>query len=79
MEMEALTGADESVARHRPVMLIELIKTDSEALHQWLERHDYVVFKIGINFLAVHKSDHILPHLNQQMTRNNFPQFTSQE
>jgi len=79
MEMEALTGADESVARHRPVMLIELIKTDSKALHQWLERHDYVVFKIGINFLAVHKSDHILPHLNQQMTRNNFPQFTSQE
>jgi len=70
MEMEALTGADESIARHRPVMLIELIKTDTKALHQWLECHDYVVFKTGINFLAVHKSDRILPHLNQQFSRN---------
>lgn len=78
MEMEALKGADGSIARHRPVMLIELIKTDPEALHQWLERHGYTVFKIGINFLAVHKSDHILPHLNQQITRNNI-QFGSQE
>jgi len=66
MEMEVLTGADEAIVQHRPVILIELIKTDSEALHKWLERHDYVVFKIGINFLAVHKSDHILPHLNQK-------------
>jgi hypothetical protein len=51
-------------------MLIELIKTDTKALHQRLERHDYVVFKTGINFLAVHKSDRILPHLNQQFFRN---------
>jgi Methyltransferase FkbM domain len=66
MEMEALAGAAESIAQHRPAMLIESIKSDAEALQKWLKQHDYVIFRIGINILAVHKEDLILPHFRQR-------------
>ena len=66
MEMEALAGAVESIARHRPAMLIESIKSDAEGLQKWLKQHDYIIFKIDINILAVHKEDRILPHFRQR-------------
>ena len=63
MEMEALTGAAESIAQSKPAMLIESIKTDAAALREWLAARDYATFPVGINILAVHKSDPILPHI----------------
>jgi FkbM family methyltransferase len=63
MEMEALTGAAESIAQSKPAMLIESIKTDAAALREWLTTRDYTTFPVGINILAVHKSDPILPHI----------------
>jgi FkbM family methyltransferase len=66
MEMEALAGAVESIAQHRPAMLIESIKSDAEALQKWLKQHDYIIFKVGINILAAHKEDRILPHFRQR-------------
>jgi FkbM family methyltransferase len=63
MEMEALTGAAESIAQSKPAMLIESIKTDAAALRDWLTARDYTTFPVGINILAVHKSDPILPHI----------------
>jgi len=66
MEMEALAGAVESIAQHRPAMLIESIKSDADALQKWLKQHDYIIFKIDINILAVHKEDRILPHFRQR-------------
>jgi len=61
MEMETLAGATESVARHRPVILVESIKADAAMLHAWLASRDYAVMKAGINFFAIHASDPILP------------------
>jgi FkbM family methyltransferase len=65
MEMEALAGAAASVERHRPVMLIESIKTDRAALHDWLMKRNYMAFDIAINVLAVHQSDPTLSHVNK--------------
>jgi FkbM family methyltransferase len=63
MEMDALAGAAEAVARHRPALLVESIKTDAATLREWLTARDYAIFGAGINLLAVHKSDPILPHV----------------
>jgi FkbM family methyltransferase len=57
MELEALAGAEESIARHRPAMLVESIKTNAPALRAWLATHGYMLYEVGINFLAIHASD----------------------
>lgn len=57
MELEALAGAEDTLARCRPVMMIEKIKTDEAALRSVIDRHGYRVFPMGINLLAVHGSD----------------------
>ena len=63
MEMEALSGAAESIARSKPALLVESIKINPTTLREWLVARDYIIFQAGINFLAVHRSDPILPHV----------------
>ena len=63
MELDALAGAAESVAQHHPVVLVESIKASATALREWLTARDYKIFEAGINLLAVHRSDPILPHM----------------
>jgi FkbM family methyltransferase len=57
MELEALEGARQSIARHKPVLLIESIKVDSAELKRTLLAAGYRIFPSGINILAVHESD----------------------
>ncbi len=57
MELEALAGGRATIARHKPVMLIESIKTDKAALLKFLEEHGYQTLPMGINVLAVHSTD----------------------
>jgi FkbM family methyltransferase len=63
MEMEALSGAAESIARSKPALLVESIKTNTTTLREWLGARDYQIFHVGMNFLAVHNSDPIRPHI----------------
>jgi FkbM family methyltransferase len=63
MEMEALSGAAESIARSKPALLVESIKTNTTTLREWLGARDYQIFHVGMNFLAVHSSDPIRPHI----------------
>jgi Methyltransferase FkbM domain len=63
MEMEALSGAAESIARSKPALLVESIKINTTTLREWLVARDYKIFQVGINFLVVHTSDPILPHV----------------
>jgi FkbM family methyltransferase len=63
MEMEALTGAAQSIAYNKPTLLIEAIKSDATTLREWLISREYKVFSVGINVLAVHASDSILSHI----------------
>ena len=57
MEIEVLDGAEQSIEKHKPMMLIETIKSEKDDLIAFLEGHDYRVFPIGINALAIHQSD----------------------
>jgi FkbM family methyltransferase len=57
MELEVLDGAQESIEKFKPQMLIEVIKTDRDALLARLAALGYRHYPVGINILAVHQSD----------------------
>ncbi len=63
MELEAIQGAEASLTRSRPVLIVESIKTDKAKLRAALERHGYRVFEMGLNLLALHESDKTLTHV----------------
>lgn len=65
MELEVLAGAAQSIAKNKPVLLIETIKADAAKLGEWLVAWDYKVFHVGINALAVHAADPVLRHITQ--------------
>jgi hypothetical protein len=57
MEMNVLAGAATLIGKHRPMLIVEHIKTDAGQLRQWLEALDYRVLVSGINFVAIHIGD----------------------
>jgi FkbM family methyltransferase len=65
MEMEALRGAEKSIAALKPQLVIEKIKTNEAELQSFLAGHGYRTFPLGINLLAMHESDPTV----QQMTQ----------
>ncbi|GAB6141371.1 hypothetical protein JCM14076_21000 [Methylosoma difficile] len=62
MEQEVLLGGQGLLVQHRPILVIETIKSDRNILMAFVEALGYRVFDIGINMLAVHETD---PALNQ--------------
>ena len=63
MEMEALAGAENSINEHRPLLMIERIKSNESEIRQFLEKFHYQLFLFGINLIAVHKDDPVLKHI----------------
>jgi len=59
MEMEALIGAKETLDKCKPVVLIEKIKSDPEDISSFLTASGYRLITVGLNYLAIHKSDPI--------------------
>ncbi|MBV8660048.1 MAG: FkbM family methyltransferase [Burkholderiales bacterium] len=57
MEMEALAGCAETIARTKPQILIENLKTNAEELNSFLLQHQYRLYPLGMNTLATHESD----------------------
>jgi FkbM family methyltransferase len=59
MEIEVLRGAKETLARCKPVLLTEVIKSDQQALVALLQSAGYHVIteNMGINLMAFHESD----------------------
>jgi FkbM family methyltransferase len=64
MELDVLEGARETNLRCKPVMVIEIIKTDAAAVNALLQEWGYQIFPLGINILAVHESDPTLSMLS---------------
>lgn len=62
MEMDALKGAEESLNRFKPQLLIEKIKSNETDIQNFVVNLGYKVFPLGINLLAIHESD---PTANQ--------------
>ena len=57
MEVEALRGADESIKRFHPILLVEKIKSNEEEILDILKLHRYKIYYLGINLLAIHEFD----------------------
>ena len=57
MEMDALMGAEKSITQFKPQLLIEKIKSNEDDIRQFIEKRGYQLFPLGINLLAVHKTD----------------------
>lgn len=57
MENEALAGARETIARCRPIILVEYMKSDAAVLTASLQMSGYNCHPIGINLLAIPKGD----------------------
>jgi FkbM family methyltransferase len=62
MELEVLEGASDLIEKHKPIMLLEWMKSPKAQLRQTLEGFGYQLRERGINFLAIHSSDKTLEH-----------------
>lgn len=63
MEMDVLRGAADILARCKPVLIVEWIKSGKAALEQFLADYGYVIYAVGMNIIAVHENDKTLKHL----------------
>ena len=63
MELEALAGAAETIARSHPIFLVEHIKAGRETLRAFFDQHGYKRADAGLNLLAIHKSDPVANEL----------------
>jgi FkbM family methyltransferase len=57
MELEVIEGAAKTIREKRPIMLVEALKTDGNALRERLENFGYAVYPVGMNLVAFHKED----------------------
>jgi FkbM family methyltransferase len=57
MELEGLAGAEETIRRTHPQLMIEKIKCDERELLDFCHRHGYRTYPFGFNFLAIHETD----------------------
>lgn len=62
MEMEVLLGAQNSIAQYKPILQIEILKSSSQEIVDFLTQHGYRFFQFDINLLAVHEDDPTLQH-----------------
>lgn len=65
MEEEALAGAAGLIARSRPILIVEWLKSPRDRLEAWLVERDYRVFQMGINPLAIHANDPSVGHVKK--------------
>lgn len=70
MEIDVLNGAQQTLRKFRPIMVIEKIKSDVAQLEALLESWGYVLWTVGINFLAVHTTDPVRQQFSVQTQKN---------
>ena len=63
MEIATLRGAADVLERYKPLLLIEVIKTDKQALDGILSAAGYKQFAIGPNIIAAHALDPVVGRL----------------
>jgi FkbM family methyltransferase len=64
MEVDVLEGAAETIKRCRPMLFVEILKSDPEKIAAMFRAHDYKMIQAGINVFAFHSSDPVLSDLN---------------
>ena len=63
METEVLNGASDSIKQHKPVMLVEILKTGGDRIIDFFKDLNYEFFIKYINRVAIYKHDPILTSL----------------
>jgi FkbM family methyltransferase len=59
MEEDVLEGSKDTILKFKPIMIIEIIKSNKDKLLSFLESMSYFIYPLGINLLAIHKEDPI--------------------
>ena len=68
MEELALEGAVQLFSTHRPIALIEWIKSDKQAIVDYFAVRNYSVHELGMNLLCIPKDkEPIISMLNTQV------------
>ena len=71
MEEEAIDGAMSSISRHKPILMVEYIKSNKTRILKKMIPLGYRVFGLGINFLMVHEDDPSLTEITgEELTLN---------
>lgn len=68
MEEDVLAGAESSIKKYQPIMMIETIKSNKSQIENFLQKNGYKYYPMGINLLAVHSND---PTINNVKFENN--------
>lgn len=63
MELEALNGAADTIARLRPICYVELLKSDPARIHAFFTESGYRSFPVKNDCLYVHESDPCAKHI----------------
>lgn len=62
-EADVLRGARHTLETQKPIMIVEIIKSDRTGIEATFASHGYNVLPIGINILAIHRDDPVLQHI----------------
>ncbi len=57
MEEEVLNGAIELITTHKPMIFIEIIKSNQQSLISIIESYGYKYIRLGMNLLAINQDD----------------------
>jgi FkbM family methyltransferase len=57
MEEEVLNGARKLISTHKPIIFIEIIKSNKQNLINLLEGFNYKYMRLGMNILAINQDD----------------------
>ncbi len=63
MEAEVLRGARDTLRRLKPILLVEIIKSDQAQIKAMLDQLGYRYFPFWGNLIAVHAEDPVLQHM----------------
>ncbi|MEN8515098.1 FkbM family methyltransferase [Burkholderia sp. RS02] len=66
MEVDVLRGARHMLQTLKPILAIEIIKSDQAAIKGMLDEFGYRYFPAGMNLIAAHSGDPVLQHLSHQ-------------
>ncbi|HEG8512245.1 TPA: FkbM family methyltransferase [Campylobacter jejuni] len=63
MEQEVILGCLNHIKTFKPILQIEIIKSNIQDIINILENLEYEIFQSGINILAIYKADPVINHL----------------
>ena len=64
MEEAVLEGAKVTIDKSKPILFIEVLKSNPDVIHKNLSALGYEIFPMGMNSLAVHKEDPTLKNIS---------------